>query len=126
MNLGRKIEMVDMGNQILEHYGIENQLSKLVEEMGELTVELMKMRTGEHPDNDRMMNELADVLNIAMQILMVWDIEPYDINERMYAKLERQIERIEKIKTTEAELTDSKEIDLSNINLEADDFKPIE
>lgn len=121
MNIGRRIEMIDMSERIIEEYGVENQLNKLVEEMGELTVEVMKLRAGEHLNNDRVLNELADVLNVALQILIVWDTDPYDIKERMYAKLERQMERIEKHKEAEEEI---KEIDLNAI-AEADDFEPV-
>lgn len=104
MNIVRRIEMIDMSERIIEEYGVENQLNKLVEEMGELTVEVMKLRAGEHLNNDRVLNELADVLNVALQILIVWDTDPYDITERMYAKLERQMERIEKHKEAEEEI----------------------
>ena len=121
MNIGRRIEMIDMSERIIEEYGVENQLNKLVEEMGELTVEVMKLRAGEHLNNDRVLNELEDVLNVALQILIVWDTDPYDIKERMYAKLERQMERIEKHKEAEEEI---KEIDLNAI-AEADDFEPV-
>lgn len=121
MNIVRRIEMIDMSERIIEEYGVENQLNKLVEEMGELTVEVMKLRAGEHLNNDRVLNELADVLNVALQILIVWDTDPYDIKERMYAKLERQMERIEKHKEAEEEI---KEIDLNAI-AEADDFEPV-
>ena len=121
MNIGRRIEMIDMFERIIEEYGVENQLNKLVEEMGELTVEVMKLRAGEHLNNDRVLNELADVLNVALQILIVWDTDPYDIKERMYVKLERQMERIEKHKEAEEEI---KEIDLNAI-AEADDFEPV-
>lgn len=121
MNIGRRIEMIDMFERIIEEYGVENQLNKLVEEMGELTVEVMKLRAGEHLNNDRVLNELADILNVALQILIVWNTDPYDIMERMYAKLERQMERIEKHKEAEEEI---KEIDLNAI-AEADDFEPV-
>jgi len=74
--------------EIADYYGFNHQSLKLVEEMGELTVEICKQ------DKKKIEEELADVLVLAMQLLLFLD------NDRIESiidyKINRQIGRMAK------------------------------
>ena len=74
--------------QIIEHYGYENQLKKLVEELRELEQAVIY----EHPD-EHIKEEIADVLNLIEQITHYkhWEADIYKVK---YFKIQRQLERI--------------------------------
>ena len=76
--------------QIIRHYGYENQLKKLIEELRELEEVIIY-----HPEDEKhLKEEIADVLNLIEQIEMFkhWktDIE----NEKKF-KIDRQLTRIQ-------------------------------
>ena len=78
-----------MQQSIIEHYGYENQLKKLVEELRELEQAVIY----EHPD-EHIKEEIADVLNLIEQITHYkhWESDIYKIK---YFKIQRQIERMQ-------------------------------
>lgn len=78
-----------MQQSIIEHYGYENQLKKLAEELKELEQAVIY----EHPD-EHIKEEIADVLNLIEQITHYkhWESDIYKIK---YFKIQRQIERMQ-------------------------------
>lgn len=72
---------------IARYYGLEHQIRKAIEELGELVVALAR------DDRDNIVEEIADVMVMLMQleILLDCDEEVFDIIEK---KVERQIKRI--------------------------------
>ena len=84
--------MVGEQVRIFKHYGYENQLHKLVEEMRELEAAIIN-----EPDNkEHIQEEMADVLNLIDQFMYCcpqWAINVYKIKE---FKIKRQIERIKR------------------------------
>ena len=74
--------------QIFDHFGIEAQKMKLIEEMAELTAELAKP----NKDELKIMAEIADVSVVLEQIIDYYGREAID-NIRQ-GKIERTLERI--------------------------------
>ena len=73
--------------QIFDHFGIEAQKIKLIEEMAELTVELAKNK-----DDLKIMVEIADVSVVLDQIIDYYGRDI--INDIRQGKIERTLERI--------------------------------
>lgn len=88
--------------QIFDHFGIEAQKMKLIEEMAELTVELAKPRNERVFKKDeinkacdyinKILDEIADVSVVLDQIIDYYGREAID-NIRQ-GKIERTLERI--------------------------------
>lgn len=79
-----------MQQRIIRHYGYENQLSKLVEELRELEQVILY----ESSNIEHLKEEIADVLNLIEQIVdyQGWNEDVEEIKEY---KIRRQIGRIE-------------------------------
>lgn len=77
-----------MQQQIIEHYGYENQAQKLIEELQELQHAII------YEGEENVKEEMADVLNLIEQIMRHrhWESDIYKIK---YFKTQRQIERME-------------------------------
>lgn len=80
-----------MQQQIINHYGYENQLKKLIEELRELE-EVILYHTY---DDEHIKEEMADVLNLIEQI-SVFQGWSEDINEIKEFKINRQLDRIQR------------------------------
>lgn len=79
---------------IANHYGMENQLPIVIEEMSELTKEICKHIRG----NDNLLDlieEAADVQIMVEQLKFMFDIHT-QVDEMVDYKLDRQLRRIEK------------------------------
>ena len=78
-----------MQQTIIRHYGYENQLEKLIEELRELEEAILYKQ-----DSESIKEEMADVLNLIEQIINYqnWNDEVQEIKEH---KIARQIQRIE-------------------------------
>ena len=81
-------------NKIIKHYGAENQLNKAIEELGELSVELMRYKLG-NGNKEALTGEIADVLNMINQVVSIYEIDFDQVTKIMGEKTERQIKRIE-------------------------------
>lgn len=97
------MERDEMVKTIADHYGYEHQLNKLVEEIGELLVEISKLRAAKDIADAyaaivRLEKELADVEILIMQLKMLGDAE--HVEDTIDYKIQRQIKRIEKEKGT--------------------------
>ena len=82
--------------EILNHYGREKQILQTVEEMAELSVELIKSVNRNKNNAAEVVNEIADVKNMLNQMMIVFNIKESDLKKSMEYKLDRQIKRIEK------------------------------
>ena len=86
-NIGREIE-------IIEHYGIDHQQRKLVEEVFELNQAITLEQYGEDI-REHIIEELADVTLLLNQIRYFYNIT-YDETQKVYEyKLNRTLNRME-------------------------------
>ena len=76
-----------MQQQIIEHYGYENQAQKLIEELQELQHAII------YEGEENVKEEMADVLNLIEQISHYkhWEADIYKVK---YFKIQRQLERM--------------------------------
>ena len=84
---------------IANHYGYDHQLNKLVEEIGEVLIEISKYKAAQdivdaYDAVVRLEKELADVEVLIMQLKILGDAE--HVEETIDYKIQRQIERMEK------------------------------
>lgn len=83
----------DRLTQITSHFGIDTQLIKLNEEMGELLNEGYKaIYKGENTEN--LTDEIADVMNVLLQVMLYFDLDWSKIQDRMEFKINRCIDRL--------------------------------
>ncbi len=86
---------------IAQHYGLENQLDKLREELGELDTAIhcaeldMILNNGQIPPETigALVDELADVSVMLQQIMHLTNTHDA-VRERIHFKVNRQLERI--------------------------------
>lgn len=76
--------------KIAEHYGIEHQKHKAIEELSELTRALAR------GDRENIVEELADVEIMLQQITYLMDIRPHEVNDVATRKIDRQLKRMER------------------------------
>lgn len=85
-------------NEILqkaaEYYGFKHQLLKLIEELGELSREAVKILLGEG-DKEHFAEECADVDILLDQIAFFMPLNPLRMQEYREQKIERLKQRIE-------------------------------
>lgn len=82
-------------NKIINKYGKEAQVLQTIEEMSELTKELLK-NINRNKDNEKEITlEIADVLIMIMQLVEIYNIDGDKILGAMEYKLLRQDERME-------------------------------
>jgi predicted RNA-binding Zn-ribbon protein involved in translation (DUF1610 family) len=81
---------------IAAHYGVENQKYKACEEMAELIQVLMKTETEkiEFSHFENIIDEIADVCIMIEQLRFLFG--EVDVDNRIVAKLNRQLERMER------------------------------
>ena len=72
----------------INHFGVEHQIDKAIEEMGELITELARRHTMRH-DRDAVALEIADVLITVNQLRIIYGASLVD------EKVEQQLERLE-------------------------------
>lgn len=75
----------------INHFGVEGQINKAVEEMGELITELSRRNLSRY-DKDRVAEEVADALIMLEQLKIIFDASKVDgyIAEKM-ERLEKTI-----------------------------------
>lgn len=88
-------EQKTLCHQIAAYYGLMHQSLKAVEEMSELSVELVKYANNENGDLDRILEELADVCITTEQLRFLMGLNIDGIINR---KIKRQLGRIEEEK----------------------------
>lgn len=78
--------------RIADYYKVKHQEQKLVEELGELLVEISKnMMTNKVTENTA--SEIADVIILLTQIVYLYDIEQ-EVYDKFSYKIDREIKRI--------------------------------
>lgn len=75
-----------------EHFGLQKQADKLVEEMGELLALIGRLRLGACVDRDALAGEIADVYNMLDQICILLDMEE-QVQDTAEHKMERALRR---------------------------------
>lgn len=80
--------------EILEHYSPEAQKVKAIEELAELQTEIARDLNGQG-DIKHITSELADALIMIAQLMVIYDIEPKELDGDMAYKLNRQLKRIQ-------------------------------
>ena len=78
----------------IAHYGKLNQLDVCIEEMAELTKEIVKNKRGEN-NRDHIVEEIADVYIMLEQLELIFDVDVREVIDVRKAKLERLERRIQ-------------------------------
>ena len=85
-------------NLIISHYGDEQQVDKLLEELGELITAIIKERQcSTEIMLDCVIDEIADVLIMIEQYMLIKGIKAKTVNNRKKLKIERTLARMERI-----------------------------
>ena len=91
--------MEEQLKQIINHYGIDNQLKYIHSEYFELDEAIMKYENNSFNSIDfaieHIAEEIADVMVMLEQFRLYYDIPSMQITEIMQQKIERQLKRIE-------------------------------
>lgn len=78
--------------EAIDAFGLQHQVDKCIEEMSELTKELLKNRDGEK-NLDHIAEEIADVLITVHQMVAGFDVY-FEVDEYIARKLQRLKRRI--------------------------------
>lgn len=85
-------------DEVIDNYGAEMQMMMLCEECGELIQASSKMIRGVTPKRiANLKEEIADVLVMIEQAMIIFDIEDEDIVAQMMKKIERTRRRIDDV-----------------------------
>jgi hypothetical protein len=88
-------EVTHTYNQAIETYGVRAQKLMAIEEMSELTKEICKDFRGKL-DREHLIEEMADVLIMLDQMLLLYKISGEEVGLMRIKKVERLKERLEK------------------------------
>lgn len=88
-------EVTDTYKQAIETYGEKAQKLMAIEEMSELTKEICKDFRG-LLDREHLIEEVADVLIMLDQMLLMYEISGDEIQQMRERKIERLKERMDK------------------------------
>lgn len=89
-----KNEYLQVMIEAIRQNGYKMQTMVAIEEMSELTKELVKFMRGEH-NTDAIAEEIADVEIMLCQMKIIYDIKDEDVEKLMVIKLKRLKERME-------------------------------
>lgn len=89
-------DMWKMYRKALNHYGPNLQKGKAIEELDELRKEILQDMFSNGRNRDRVLYEMADVMNIIYQIRELHRIGDRELLEVMNRKMIRTMERIDK------------------------------
>ena len=85
--------MIEKIHKIADHYGLQHQCIKTIEELRELAEECMESACKDSITVN-LINEIADVFVMMIQLIYLGKIERKDIEEVMEYKVDRQLRRI--------------------------------
>ena len=91
----KRKEIIDTYKQAIETYGVRAQKLMAIEEMSELTKEICKDFRGKI-DREHLIEEMADVLSMLDQMLILYKISGEEVGLMRIKKVERLKERLEK------------------------------
>ncbi len=77
----------------IEVYGADLQKQVAIEEMSELIKEICKGFRGKD-NRDNILEEIADVKIMLSQLLIMYDIKVWELNDKMISKLDRLEKRL--------------------------------
>ena len=80
--------------RIIKHYSPDAQVVKATEELSELIAELSRDAIGDG-NKISIVEEMADVLVMIEQLMIIYDIEPLEIDEVFNEKVNRTLNKIE-------------------------------
>ena len=81
--------------KIATHYGIDCQEDQTISELSELLHVMTRRPSQRGIDwSNNLVDEMADVVIMIRQMCFLHGIDPYEVNERINFKLDRQLERI--------------------------------
>ena len=80
----------------LEHYGNRPQVDMAVEEMSELTKELLKNRRGKE-NRSQIANEMADVYIMLEQLKFIFGVDETELKVNAEFKLQRLNKRLNEV-----------------------------
>lgn len=86
------IEQTEKILKIVSHYSKEQQVMQSIEEMSELTKELLKNINRGKNNIEEIKGEIADVMIMIMQLVVIYGTD--EIDKIIEYKLDRQINRI--------------------------------
>lgn len=89
-------EVIDTYKQAISAYGEKAQKLMEIEEMSELTKEICKDFRGKL-NREHLIEEMADVLIMLDQMLLMYEISGDEIQQMRERKIERLKERLEKV-----------------------------
>lgn len=87
-------ELMNMIWQITQAYNKKEQVIQAIEEMSELTLELVKNINRGKDNRADIVSEMADVYIMLEQMMIYYDINLLELVKEMKRKAERQIKRI--------------------------------
>jgi len=91
--------------KIADHYGSDHQHLKTIEELRELVHEIeLYLHAKDKYDITRMLDEIADVYIMTIQIMYLNKLGQYELIQHMDSKIQRKLERIETEKYLDQEL----------------------
>lgn len=77
----------DVYDRVLDYYGYAEQTKKVLEELLELSIEIID-------NSDKIADEIADVYNMLEQLKLIYNFDNESIAIVMERKMERTMERI--------------------------------
>lgn len=86
--------------EVIDTYGVENQIMMLFEEMAELQKEICKNFRGRE-NRDHIIEEMADVFIMMNQLQIIFDVKDKELADVTEYKVYRLKKRLEKKKTME-------------------------
>ena len=91
--LSKKGEKMTILEKTIETYGADLQKQVAIEEMAELTKEICKDFRGKG-NRKHILEEIADVKIMLSQLLIMYDIKIWELNDVMASKLARLSQRL--------------------------------
>ena len=82
----------DIHNQVIEKYGVDAQINKATEELGELVDELKAIYIAQ--SHKAVVSEMADVLNCIEQLKIILHISDEELIQEQNFKMNRTLERM--------------------------------
>ena len=85
----------EMYNKVIEHYGKEHQLRKVIEELDELKNEIGIALINGTPNRRGVFKELADVMNVLAELIIIYQFSEEHLMEERINKMKRQMDRMD-------------------------------
>lgn len=81
---------------IIDHYGERNQVKKAIEELNELKerLEIFECSIDDYDTPELIVEEMADVMIMVYQIMIITKVDPYELQSFMDYKLARTFMRM--------------------------------